>query len=162
MTKETGEGIGRMLGEAEEVDIPATVNLFGKYIRVRVKVDTTQPLCRGRLVKFGGPTSVWVLFKYERLLIFCYWCGKLNHDEKDCRIWLQSRGTLQPHDQQYGAWLRAKPDNLQHPQRVQVNNREKGKASSSGERPMEIIATKEGDRNRNETEEAGGDRNSVV
>ena len=55
MTKETGERIGRTLGEVEEVDILATANLLGKYIRVRVKVDTTQPLCWGRLVKFGGP-----------------------------------------------------------------------------------------------------------
>ena len=158
MTKETGERIGRTLGEIEEVDIPKTANLLGKYIRVRVKVDTTQPLCRGRLVKFGGPTPVWVSCKYERLSIFCYWCGKLNHDEKDCGIWLRSRGTVQAHDQQYGAWLRAKPENLQRPQRVQVNNsnnREKGKASSSGTKPMEISTTKEGGRSRNEKEEAG-------
>ncbi|XP_023907828.1 uncharacterized protein At4g02000-like [Quercus suber] len=90
MTKEIGERIGGMLGEVEEVDIPTTANLLGKYIRVRVKVDTTQPLCRGRLVKFGGPMPVWVSFKYERLPIFSYWCGKLNHDEKDCGIWLRS------------------------------------------------------------------------
>ena len=158
MTKETGERIGRTLGEIEEVDIPETANLLGKYIRVRVKVDTTQPLCRGRLVKFGGPTPVWVSCKYERLPIFCYWCGKLNHDEKDCGIWLRSRGTVQAHDQQYGAWLRAKPENLQRPQRVQVdnsNNREKGKASSSGIKPMEISTTKEADRNRNDKETSG-------
>ena len=158
MTKETGERIGKTLGEIEEVDIPETANLLGKYIRVRVKVDTTQPLCRGRLVKFGGPTPVWVSCKYERLPIFCYWCGKLNHDEKECGIWLRSRGTVQAHDQQYGAWLRAKLENLQRPQRVQVNNssnREKGKASNSGTMPMEISTTKERGRNRNEKEVAG-------
>ena len=101
---------------------------------------------------------MWVSCKYERLSIFCYWCGKLNHDEKDCGIWLRSRGTVQAHDQQYGAWLRAKPENLQRPQRVQVNNsnnRDKGKASSSGTKPMEISTTKEGGRSRNEKEEAG-------
>lgn len=83
MTRETGEKIGRTLGEIEEVDIPATANLLGKFIRVRVKMEITKPLCRGRLIKFGGPTPVWVSFRYERLPIFCYWCGKLNHDEKD-------------------------------------------------------------------------------
>lgn len=90
MTRETDEKIGRMLGEIEEVDIPATANLLGKFIRVRVKMDITKPLCQGRLIKFGGPTPVWVSFQYERLPIFCYWCGKLNHDEKDCGIWLRS------------------------------------------------------------------------
>nr|POE61702.1 aaa-atpase [Quercus suber] len=40
--------------------------------------------------------------------------------------------------------------------RVQVNNREKRKASSSSERPIDIIVTKEGDRSRNATEGASG------
>jgi len=31
----------------------------------------------------------------------------LNHDERDCKLWLNSKGTLRKEDQQYGAWLRA-------------------------------------------------------
>ena len=88
MTREVGEWIGRTMGEVEEVDVSATDNLLGKYIRVRVRIDITQALCRGRLINFGGSEPVWVGFKYERLPIFCYWCGKLNHDEKDCGMWL--------------------------------------------------------------------------
>nr|POF14968.1 hypothetical protein CFP56_63306 [Quercus suber] len=37
-----------------------------------------------------------------------------------------------------------------------VNTREKGKASSSSERPMDIIVAKKGDRSKNAMEEAGG------
>ena len=39
----------------------------------------------------------------------CYWCGRLNHFDKDCERWIQSNGTLQPKDQEYGPWIRAAP-----------------------------------------------------
>lgn len=39
----------------------------------------------------------------------CYWCGCLNHFDKDCERWIQSNGTLQSKDQEYGPWLRAAP-----------------------------------------------------
>ena len=50
-----------------------------------------------------------MLFKYERLLNFCYRCGLLEHDLKDC---LQRRGNNkngEVGDLQYGAWLRGEP-----------------------------------------------------
>lgn len=65
MTKETWVRIGSTLGEVDQVDVPATRILLGKCIRVRVKIDITKPLCRGRLVKFRGSNSCWVLFHYE-------------------------------------------------------------------------------------------------
>ena len=57
-------------------------------------------------------------FQYERLPIFCYWCGHLNHDKKDYSLWTDSGGTLNTDDQQYGAWLRVSTNNLQQPQVV--------------------------------------------
>lgn len=46
-------------------------------------------------------------FKYEKLPNFCYWCGLVSHDEKDCEHWLSSKGTLPIESQEFGAWLRA-------------------------------------------------------
>ena len=43
-----------------------------------------KPLCRGRKVRFSQDQEGWVTFWYERLSIFCHWCGVLNHDSKDC------------------------------------------------------------------------------
>lgn len=57
------------------------------------------------MVNGGGPTLNWIFFQYERRPIFCYWSGKLNHNERDCKLWLNSKGTLRKEDQQYGAWL---------------------------------------------------------
>lgn len=33
----------------------------------------------------------------------------LWHDDKDCEIWLKSKGTLSMDQQQFGHWIRASP-----------------------------------------------------
>lgn len=66
----------------------------GHFIRVKVSVDITMPLCRGRLISLKDDKQLWVSFKYERLPNICYWCGRLMHDDRDCEIWIESEGTL--------------------------------------------------------------------
>ena len=51
----------------------------------------------------------WVVFKYERLPNICYWCGCLNHVDRDYDLWLDSEGTLDKEHQEYGAWIRTTP-----------------------------------------------------
>lgn len=52
------------------------------------------------------------MFKNERLSNLCYWCGKMNHDNKSCELWIQSKGILQVFEQQFGPSLRASPYRL--------------------------------------------------
>ena len=49
-------------------------------------------------------------FKYERLPNICYWCRCFDHSDKNCDLWIQSKGTLQLASQQFGSWLRAIPN----------------------------------------------------
>jgi hypothetical protein len=79
-------------------------------MRARVKLDILKPLCRGRKVHRVDGTELWISFKYGCLPNYCYWCGLLTHAEKDCVMWLRSKGTLRRDTQQYGAWLRAPMD----------------------------------------------------
>ena len=79
----------------------------GSFIRVRVLVDISQPLCRGRLITLEDGKVHWVSFKYERLPIICYWCGRLDHDEKDCHLWIESKGSLKSQDKQFRPFMRA-------------------------------------------------------
>ncbi|KAL0008138.1 hypothetical protein SO802_009640 [Lithocarpus litseifolius] len=81
----------------------------GSFMRVRVRMDITISLSRGRMVSLGKGNELWVSFRYERLPNICYWCGCLNHDDRDCEEWLESEGSLKVEDQQYGSWLRAAP-----------------------------------------------------
>lgn len=52
-----------------------------------------------------------MVFKYKRLPNLCFWCGRLSHGDRDCPLWLQSKGTLKEEDQQFGPSLRATPYN---------------------------------------------------
>uniref|UniRef100_A0A2N9IQD1 CCHC-type domain-containing protein n=1 Tax=Fagus sylvatica TaxID=28930 RepID=A0A2N9IQD1_FAGSY len=79
-------------------------------MRVRVRMEVNRPLCRGRLVNLDEGKQGWVAFRYERLPNFCYWCGCLDHVEKDCDIGLQQRHSSTKEEFQYGAWLRATSD----------------------------------------------------
>ena len=79
------------------------------YFRVRVIVDMNIPLCRGRKISMGKGETGWVSFKYERLPILCYWCGCLDHTDRNCDKWIESDGTLSTDDREYGPWIRALP-----------------------------------------------------
>ena len=117
-TKETGLCLGSTLGVVEKVDVDGKGFSLGRYLRICVSLDITKPLCRGRMVRIGGPSTVWVEFKYERLPIFCYWCGKVDHDERDCMLWIRSKEVLKADEKQYGPWLRAPQERLQQLQLV--------------------------------------------
>ena len=81
----------------------------GSFIRVRVVIDISRPLCRGRLITLDDGKEHWVSFKYERLTNLCYWCGCTTHVDRDCELWIESEVSLNPEDQQFGPWLHAPP-----------------------------------------------------
>lgn len=78
-------------------------------MRIRVRIDVTLLLCRGRVCSQEDGSKGWVSFKYERLPNVCYWCGCLNPFDKDCECWIQSNDTLQQEDQEYGSLLCVSP-----------------------------------------------------
>ena len=63
----------------------------------------------------------WVSFKYERLLNICYWCGRLTHSDRECPLWVKSRGTLKVENQQFGVWLRATTPNPSQKTMIRVS-----------------------------------------
>ena len=77
-----------------------------EFLRVRVAMDILKPLPRCRKLWSEGKQVGWVGFRYERLPNFCYWCGKVTNSERDCALWLRSKGGLRKEDQQFGEWLR--------------------------------------------------------
>ena len=61
----------------------------------------SQPLCRGRKIEMEDGIEGWVAFQYEHLPNLCFWCRVLTHDDKDCEVWLKSKGRLVVDDQQF-------------------------------------------------------------
>lgn len=57
-------------------------------------VDVACPLCQGIVVPLESGAKTWVSFKYEQLPNLYYWCGCLDHDDKDYEVWIDSDGTL--------------------------------------------------------------------
>ena len=106
MTTTVAESLCETVGQVQKQ--PQTEECGG-FMRVRVLVDVTQPLCRGRVISLDDDKELWVSFKYERLPIICYWCGRLNHNDRDCETCIDSEGTLTEVDREYGSWLRAPP-----------------------------------------------------
>ena len=57
--------------------------LGANFMRVRVIVDVSKPLCRERKISWDVNCEGWATFMYERLPNICYWCGSVFHDDKD-------------------------------------------------------------------------------
>lgn len=93
----------------------------GKYLRVLVFLDISKPLSRVWKIWSEGRVVGWATLKYERLPNFCYWCGRVTHDEQDCDMWHHSKRTLKKEDQQFGSWMRAEVDPLYRKTSLIVN-----------------------------------------
>ncbi|KAL0007003.1 hypothetical protein SO802_008505 [Lithocarpus litseifolius] len=76
---EIGETIGNVIPSEH------TKEMVGRdFLRVRVEIDVSKPLCRGRKIAINANEFIWVAFKYEKLPNFCYWCGRVSHADKEC------------------------------------------------------------------------------
>ncbi|XP_050242113.1 uncharacterized protein LOC126691076 [Quercus robur] len=126
-TKEVADKTAGPLGLIEKMDIGSKGFCLGKYLRIRVNIDISKPLCSGRVVRMGATEKEWVDFRYERLPIFCYWCGKLDHDDRDCPLWLDSNESLELEERQYSPWLCAETERLQRPQVAEASSRKNEK-----------------------------------
>jgi hypothetical protein len=133
-TEAAAEAIGQSIGWVEQVAASDDERGGENCMSSRVRMEVNSPLCRGRLVKFEEGQKGWVAFRYERLPNFCYWCGCLDHGEKDCDLGLQQRNSSTKEEYQFGAWLRATSDRPPRKTVVTVNgNQPKGKEKQTRE-----------------------------
>ena len=102
--------LGETLGQVTPCENSSEL-VGGDFLRAHVEIDVSKPLCRGRRIELDENKEVWISFKYEKLPNFCYWCGLISHDGKDCEVWLAKKNVekIEPHE--YGPWLRALPYN---------------------------------------------------
>jgi hypothetical protein len=106
MSKAMGLRIGATVGEVLEVDVDEEGVGWGEFLRVRIVLDLTKPLSRGRRLKLRD-RSIWITFKYEKIPRFCFNCGVIQHGSRGCvrpggvRIGGEGR------ESQFGRWLRA-------------------------------------------------------
>jgi hypothetical protein len=103
--------LGNILGDFEEMDMEE-INRMRKFLRIKASLDLTKPLKRGSKLHFQGK-DIWVDYKYERLPNFCFVCGRIGHQMRDCEDLedhdQEDFSEAEEKDQNYGPWLRASP-----------------------------------------------------
>jgi hypothetical protein len=104
MGKEIGRKIGESIGVVEAVDVGANGMGWGEFLRVKIRINLSKPLPRGRKINVEGK-QVWIRFQYERLPKFCFQCGVVSHGLKGCPN--RSSFRHQETSPQYGPWMRA-------------------------------------------------------
>ncbi|KAI7988460.1 Uncharacterized protein LOK49_LG13G02233 [Camellia lanceoleosa] len=104
MNKEVGQIVGNAIGQFLDMDFEDGGIAWGRTMRIRVAIDVRKPLRRGMKLSLSSADPIWVDFKYERLSIFCYFCGLLGHTDRDCDAKLSSAEGSRIDVMQYGAW----------------------------------------------------------
>ena len=108
MTPELGMSIGSSISKVVRMADSDENGTIGRSLRVWVSIDVSKPLSRGRKLWEKGEVIGWVSFRYERLPNFCYWCGCLLHEDRDCDVWLGMKDKVSFDKKQFGPWMRAK------------------------------------------------------
>ncbi|MBA0757992.1 hypothetical protein Gotri_021033 [Gossypium trilobum] len=80
MAKQFGDFCGKFI----EYDTSRPSLGIQNFLRIRVCLDVTAPLKRKKKVLIGKSMIVYARFKYEKLSLFCFICGKLGHGESYC------------------------------------------------------------------------------
>ncbi|KAI9127273.1 hypothetical protein K1719_001832 [Acacia pycnantha] len=74
------------------------------FIRTRTLINIQEPLVAGVWVPHPQRDSVWVTIRYERLQNYCYECGRIGHDAKNC-IHQRSSMIGEEDEGRWGKWL---------------------------------------------------------
>ncbi|KAH9800887.1 CCHC-type domain-containing protein [Citrus sinensis] len=72
------------IGSVEEVNTYEDGNCIGEIVRLRISVDITKPLQKILEVETEDEGSISIPILYERLPNFCFCCGLIGHQYKEC------------------------------------------------------------------------------
>jgi hypothetical protein len=86
MAERVGKTLANYIGSFVEYDKNNKGSFWREYMRIKVRVDVRQPLKRESRVKNQGGEWCTVNFKYEKLGVFCLFCGIVGHGENKCSI----------------------------------------------------------------------------
>lgn len=141
ISKENARKIGSRIGSVLAVEDPIVDNrIIRGFMRVKVSIDITKPLVTGFWVPRKEFPKVWVMLLYEKLQDYCYNCGCIGHDQKECRS-EKAMSLIKDDAPRYGSGLRVsplRPINT-HPPRNSDDNRDKKRCRWNADHMGETI-----------------------
>ncbi|KAF7844952.1 TMV resistance protein N-like [Senna tora] len=73
------------VGSLVEYEVPVEDGKIARtFLRARVVVNLNEALLDGVWVPRPNNSRIWIQIKYERLQQFCFGCGVVGHDQKNC------------------------------------------------------------------------------
>ena len=99
--------VGSKIGIVEDVKKKLKHEVQNLFMRVRVFIPISKLLRRGGFIAGSDGVRLWVNFKYERLPLFCHYCGLLGHDTKHCASYYAASKNEGEVECPYGDWLKA-------------------------------------------------------
>nr|XP_023912638.1 uncharacterized protein LOC112024227 [Quercus suber] len=107
ISSQVAKEVGSRLGTVEEVERRHRKDDINMFMRVRVALPIAKPLRRGGFIAGSDGKKMWVSFKYERLPMFCHFCGILGHDLKNCASHFTAEKQGRRVEYQYREFLKA-------------------------------------------------------
>ncbi|KAF9598839.1 hypothetical protein IFM89_031507 [Coptis chinensis] len=86
--------IGAELGRVKAEDLSCPMEFKDLIARIRVELDIKERLTKDHKIRLETGQVLSVRFKYEKLGIFCYFCGVIGHDHYACSIREKYRNDL--------------------------------------------------------------------
>ncbi|TXG56754.1 hypothetical protein EZV62_018067 [Acer yangbiense] len=107
MNRRTAKWLAEQLGEV--VEIPSeSRECWGKFMRVKVRLDISKPLKRWLRLKLGKSEEVTMVgLKYERLPEFYFACGRIGHGIMECTDEEARKMALEVTPTKFGSWMKA-------------------------------------------------------
>ena len=97
------QDLGGKIKIVEKVETDDNGDYIGEFARIRILVNITQPLEKFFFLKQEGEIDIPMPVVYERLSDFCFCCGVIGHQYKECgKFQGQQREELP-----YGNWMKA-------------------------------------------------------
>jgi hypothetical protein len=99
-----GKHLGSQLGLVEDsaiYDFPDKARI----IKIKVQIDSNQPIRPGIFIGNTKDGIKWVDFRYENMPMFCFQCGYIGHNETTCNN--QTPAMEEGATNSRGPWLRS-------------------------------------------------------